>query len=276
LLAHTDYVISVVPCVRDGTLPKPCESFAETDPELHRYQVAGANTVARYAFPGTGDTHDAFFQIDVMQDFSHAVVIEGDCPVSFADVTAFVASAVGGRLLVRRKSDQPSRDRQAMDAWEAVLSRSGGLESALGALIGPGLGEFALRHAELVERERRKALTQLVELRSRPVAKHRMRWAVADAYQGVERAQLVVVNIRDDDERRTRPKPCSPRWPGSATTGRSAPKSWDLAAAESPSPPSSPTSPTPPTRGRRRHANAAAESSQRAVELRRAPPRYFP
>jgi hypothetical protein len=138
-----------------------------------------------------------------LQDFSHAVVIEGDCPVSFADVSAFVAPAAGGRLLVRRKSDQPSRQREAMDALEAVLSRPGGLESILGELIGPGLGEFALQRPKLVEQERRKALTQLADLRSRPVAKQRMRWAVADAYHGIERAQLVVVNIRDDTERDT-------------------------------------------------------------------------
>ena len=203
LLAHADHLITVVRCVRDDTLPEPCESFPETDPELHRYQVAGAHAVARYAFPGTSDAHDAFFQIDVMQDFSHAVVIEGDCPVSFADVTAFVTPATGGRLLVRRKSDQSSRDRQAIDALEMVLSRPGGLESALAALIGPGLSKFALQHPELVEQERGKALTQLAELRSRPVAKHSMLWAVADAYHGIERAQLVVVNIRDDTEKDT-------------------------------------------------------------------------
>jgi len=136
-----------------------------------------------------------------MQDFSHAVVIEGDCPVPFADVTAFVAPATGGRLLVRRKSDQPSREREAMDALEALLSQPGGLESILGRLIGPGLGEFALQQPELVEQERRKAFAQLAELRSRPVAKQRMRWAVADTYRGIERAQLVVVNIRDHTEK---------------------------------------------------------------------------
>jgi hypothetical protein len=130
-------------------------------------------------------------------------VIEGDCPISFADVTAFVTPATGGRLLIRCKSDQPSRDRQAVEALEMVLSRPGGLESALAALIGPGLSEFALQHPQLVEQERRKALTQLAELRSRPVAEHRMLWAVADAYHGIERAQLVVVNIRDDAEKDT-------------------------------------------------------------------------
>lgn len=201
MLARTDYVITLVRCVRDDTLPAPRESVAKTDPELNRYRMAGAHTVARYAFPGTSDAHDAFFQTEVMQDFSHAVVIEGDCPVSLADVSAFVAPAAGGRLLVRRESDQPSKQREAMDALEVALSRPGGLESILGELIGPGLAEFALQQPNLVEQQRRTALTQLAELRSRPAATQPMRWAVAEAYHGIERAQLVVVNIRDDTEK---------------------------------------------------------------------------
>jgi hypothetical protein len=200
LLARTDYLITAVRCVRDDTLPEPCESFGTTAAELHRYQEAGAYAPARYAFPGTSDAHDAFFQTNVMQDFSHAVVIEGDCPISFADVTAFVAPATGGQLLVRRESDQPSREREAMDAFEAVLCRPGGLESLLGELVGPGVSDFTLKLAELMEQEQQKALAHLAELRSRPATKPRMRWAVADPYRGIERAQLVVVNIRDHTE----------------------------------------------------------------------------
>jgi hypothetical protein len=201
LLAHTDYMITAVRCVRDDTLPEPCKGFAKTDPELQRYRMAGAQTVTRYTFPGTSNAHDAFFQTDVMQDFSHAVVIEGDCPVSFADVSVHVAPAAGGRLLVRRESDQLGKQREAMDSLEAALSRPGGLESMLGELIGPGMAEFALQQPKLVEQQRRKALRQLAELRSRPATKQPMRWAVAAAYHGIERAQLVVVNIRDDTEK---------------------------------------------------------------------------
>jgi hypothetical protein len=201
LLIRTDHMITAARCLRDDTLPQPSESLANTDPELLRYRTAGADTAARYAFPGTSDAPDAFFQTDLMQDFSHAVVIEGDCPVTFADVTAFVAPATGGRLLARRKSDQPSREREAMNALEAMLSQPGGLETMLGRLIGPGLGEFALQQPELVEQERRKALAQLAELRDSPVAKQRMRWAMTETYRGIERAQLVVVNIRDHSEK---------------------------------------------------------------------------
>jgi hypothetical protein len=136
-----------------------------------------------------------------MQDFSHAVVIEGDCPLPFADVNAFVAPAIGGRLLARRKSDQPSRQPEAMDALEAVLSEPGDLEALLARLITPALGEFALQQPALVEQERRKALAQLAELRSRPVAKQQMGWVMADNYRGIERAQLIVVNIRDHTEK---------------------------------------------------------------------------
>lgn len=200
LLAHTDHMIIAARCTRDDALPEPRESVAETDPELRRYLTAGAHAAARYVFPGTGDAHDAFFQTEVMQDFSHAVVIEGDCPIGFADVTAFVAPAAGGRLLVRRKSDEPSREKAAMDVLEAVLSRPGGLEAILGRLISPALGEFARQQPALVEQERGKALAELAELRSKPVPRHRVRWAVADTYRGIERAQLVIVNIRDEAE----------------------------------------------------------------------------
>jgi hypothetical protein len=200
LLAHTDHMIIAARFARDDTLPEPRESVAETDPELRRYLAAGAHAAARYVFPGTGDVHDAFFQTDMMQDFSHAVVIEGDCPIGFADVTAFVAPATGGRLLVRCKSDEPSREKAAMDVLEAVLSRPGGLEAILDRLISPALGEFARQQPALVEQERGKALAELAELRSKPVPRHRMRWAVADTYRGIERAQLVIVNIRDEAE----------------------------------------------------------------------------
>jgi hypothetical protein len=201
LLSRTDHMIIAVRCVRDDTLPEPRESRTPTDPELRRYEAAGATTTARYTFPGTSDAHDALFQTEVMQEYSHAVVFEGDGPTDFADVSVFVAPAAGGRLLVRRKSDEPSKEKAAIDALEAVLSQPGGLEAILGRLINPIVGELARQQPELVEQQRRRALAELAELRSRPVARHRMRWAVADAYRGIERAQLVVVNIRDDVER---------------------------------------------------------------------------
>lgn len=203
LFARPEHMIIAVRCVRDDTLPEPRESRVATDPELHRYRVAGAYAPARYAFPGTSDAHDAFFETDVMLGYSHAVVIEGDCPVSFTDMTAFVAPATGGQLLVRRESDQPSRDREAIDAFEAVLNQPGGLEALLSKAVGSAVGEFTSKLPELMEQQRQKALAQLTELRTRPATKPQVRWAVADPYRGIERARLVVVNIRDRTEQDT-------------------------------------------------------------------------
>jgi hypothetical protein len=197
LLDRADHMVITTRCTRDDTLPAPREDRTGSDPELRRYAGAGAAATARYAFPATRDAHDAFFRTGFMQDYSEAVVIEGDSPLEFADVSVFVTPATAGRLLVRRKSDQPHK----VDALEAILSAPGGLEAMLGRLVGPQVGEFARRQPELVEQERRKALAELTKLRSKPVPQRRMRWALADPYQGVERAQLVVVNIRDDAER---------------------------------------------------------------------------
>jgi hypothetical protein len=187
--------------VRDDSLRQPRESLSKTDPELCRYRAAGAHAAHRYVFPGGDDAHNAFFEASLMENFSHAVVLEGDNPVGFVDVAAYVAPVTAGRLLVRRKSDEPSRERAAMDALEAAIRQPGGLEFLLGRLISGRVAEVAMQHPELVEQERRKALTELNELRSKPVPRNRMRWAIADTYRGIERAQLVVVNIRDESER---------------------------------------------------------------------------
>jgi hypothetical protein len=201
LLAHADDMISVARCVRDDGLAAPRESLddpAGEPSELSRYRAAGAHAAVRYSFPGGDD--DTFFHSDLMQDYSHAVVMEGDRPVNVADLTVFVVPATAGRLLVRRRSDQRRRDRPALDAMTAVLGQPGGMEAVLGHLLGPGLGDLAGKHPELVEQERRKAFGRLTELRQAPPAKAHMRWAVAAPYRGIESAQLVVINVRHESD----------------------------------------------------------------------------
>jgi hypothetical protein len=147
LLAHADDMISVARCVRDDGLAAARESLddpAGEASELSRYRAAGAHAAVRYSFPGGND--DAFFNSNLMQDFSHAVVMEGDRPVNVADLTVFVVPATAGRLLVRRKSDQERRDRQALDAMTVVLGQPGGMEAVLGHLLGPGLGALVGKH----------------------------------------------------------------------------------------------------------------------------------
>jgi molybdopterin-guanine dinucleotide biosynthesis protein len=201
LLSRDDHMIAAVRCVRDDSSAEPSETPANDDHELGRYVTAGASATARYTFPGGRDAHDAFFLADVMQDYSHAVVMEGDRPTEFADLTAFVAPATAGRVLVRRKSDEPSTEKAALDALTAALSQPSGLEEFLTRLVGPAVGQAAREMPELLEQQRLAALADLTEVRSRPTPKHRMRWTLADPYRGIEHAQLVVVNVRTDAER---------------------------------------------------------------------------
>ena len=107
VLAHSDAnMIMAVRCRRDDSLSEPREGRPRTDPELRRYPAAGACAAAQYSFPGGDDAQDAFFMAGFMEDYSEAVLLEGDNPVGFVDVTVYVAQASGGRLLVRGKRDR--------------------------------------------------------------------------------------------------------------------------------------------------------------------------
>ena len=65
---------------RDPKLRKERESSPKKDGELRRYREAGASDVAVYRFPEPST--DAFFMTAVMQNYSTAVLIEGDRPLS--------------------------------------------------------------------------------------------------------------------------------------------------------------------------------------------------
>lgn len=63
-------------------------------PELRRYRAAGARGASRYHFPRHDVDTDAFFMTESMSDYAQGVVIEGDRPVEYVDLTVFVASPV--------------------------------------------------------------------------------------------------------------------------------------------------------------------------------------
>ena len=66
------------------------ESSPKTHPQLRRYRKAGASAVALYRF--AAPSMDEFFMSEVMQNYSEAVFIEGDCPIDCVDLTVFVTS----------------------------------------------------------------------------------------------------------------------------------------------------------------------------------------
>jgi hypothetical protein len=172
-------------------------------PELRRYRDAGASGAARFTFPNLRDAHDAFFESDLMADYSEAAILEGDNPLEFVDLAIFVVPPLpaGTLLLVRRRRDRAREARKKVDDLEKMV---GGPEEAvkfLEQIGGASLAEFARQHPSVQERIQLDLFAGIARLREAPPPKAADHWTVAETYQGIERAQLVVVNVRDSSER---------------------------------------------------------------------------
>ena len=120
------------------------ESDPTADPELRRYRNAGAEATAVYRFPPEPADPLRFFESRFMQEYSRAVVLEGDCPVEFVDLEVFVAPppAPGQTLLGRihvsaaeasaARAATLTRIIQAEAGWRSMGAPAGG-RRALGA-----------------------------------------------------------------------------------------------------------------------------------------------
>jgi hypothetical protein len=67
-------------------------------------------------------------------------------------------------------------------------------------MAGAPLPAFDRERPELLERIRADLLARIVQARRAPPAEPTEHWAIAEGYQGIERAQLVVVNVHGTDE----------------------------------------------------------------------------
>jgi hypothetical protein len=189
-------------CVCDDSLKRSRETTPKTGPELRRYRDAGASGVAIFTFPRS-DGHDAFFETDLMSDYSEAVVIEGDSPLEFADLHVFIAPPLpdGKTLLVRRRRDLAREGRDKVDALERLLRQRDGAAELLGQMVGSPLASFARRSPWLLEKMRRDLLAGIATGRHAPPPRPTQHWGLAAGYEGIEHAQLVVINVRGDRER---------------------------------------------------------------------------
>jgi hypothetical protein len=67
--------------------------------------------------------------------------------------------------------------------------------------MGLPLGDFARSNPRLTEDVRSRMLEGIAQVRGAPPPRPVDHWAVSERFQGIERAGLVVVNLRDPDER---------------------------------------------------------------------------
>lgn len=190
-------------CVRDDSLRQARETTPKSHPEIRRYREAGATGAALFTFPESASGSDAFFLTHLMEDYSKAVLLEGDNPLGFVDLAVFVAPplSIGASLLVRHKRDRAEEERAKADAMERLLREPDGVAQLLGQMVGAPLAELARKSPKLAEDTRTRFLEAVAQARSAPPPKPTEHWAIADGYEGIERAQLVVINARDDGER---------------------------------------------------------------------------
>lgn len=199
-----DANVALAICVRaerDAKRHKEQESAPKTHPELRRYLDAGASAAALYRF--AAPSTDVFFSSTFMQNYSEAVFIEGDCPTDYVDLSVFVAPvpAKGRSLLRRVVRDRTASHQASIDQLAQALESPEALVRLLGAGLGESLVAMALKQPQILDDLRRTMTSKLSEARRAPPPAPTEHWALEDVYAGIERAQLVVVNVRSDAER---------------------------------------------------------------------------
>ena len=200
LLRAYDGPVLVARCSRDDSLRKSKDASPRRGhPELQRYRKAGAEGTAVFSFLGEDFDSDAFYMSDLMQEHSHAVVLEGDSPLGFPDLRVFVAPALtrGRRLLVRRKRDRAAAARAEADALERLLRQPDGMEQFVTGMLGERVTEFARRNPTMLDETRTNLLAGIERVRGARPPKPTVHWAIAEGYAGIEHAQVVVVNVRE-------------------------------------------------------------------------------
>jgi hypothetical protein len=171
---------------------------------MRRYRAAGATEAGRFTFPSDRDSADDFFRSRLMTAASDIVVLEGDSPLRGADLRVFVAPppAAGQALLVRERRDRAAQLRAQADAMQRLLAEPDGAARLLEQLVGGPVVAFARDQPELLEQARLSLLAGIDRARAAPPPTPTEHWAVAAGYAGIEHAQLVVLNAREDAERR--------------------------------------------------------------------------
>jgi hypothetical protein len=178
------------------------ETSPRGDVELRRYRRAGATGAAVFSFPPNGASLDDFFETDLMQDYSEAVVIEGDAPPRFGEVIVYVAPPLAreASLFVRVQRDRAAEERAKVAALRGLLRRRDGMKRFVAEVLGPAFVSVASGRPSLLD-DARGALTAALEQADRvPPLAHTEHWAIHPGYDGIEHAGVVVVNLRRDDD----------------------------------------------------------------------------
>ncbi|MCP3915308.1 MAG: hypothetical protein GY711_07115 [bacterium] len=163
LESNRSRLLAVARCEACCDRERPAESNAKRDAELARYREAGASSAARYRFPAGEFAHDDFYSTEFMADYSEGILLEGDAPLEYVDLAVHVMRPLPGKQKLLRRAVA----RGPNPTWEMT----GDLARMLAALL------------------------------QGPSGKRGRHWTLADEHSGLELAQVVVINVRDERER---------------------------------------------------------------------------
>jgi RecA/RadA recombinase len=207
LLGKLGHSVAAARCIRDDGLREPKESAPKGHPELKAYRAAGADPVALYRFPASHADWDAFWATDLMSRYFDAVLLEGDLPMEWVDLAVYVALPLPDRepLLMRTWTD-PARERAAeMAALEEVLSDREEMGPRYTALSGLPYSLLFGNDTKALDALEKQLTEVLANLRRAPLPDPTERWALAEDYEGIQNAQVVVINVCDGGQKGAEP-----------------------------------------------------------------------
>lgn len=183
---------------KDAKLKACRESAPKGHAELRRYRAAGALEASLWRFPRRDA--EEFFTTRVMDEYSEVVYVEGDDPTGVADLAVFVAPPLPEGLSFLVREDREGRLRRTRET-PLALERLGDEEvvELFGTLMGEPIASLLRERPGLMDGIRRKASTRPVP-KSGATPRPADRWTLAPGYDGLPRAQLVVVNVRSGAE----------------------------------------------------------------------------
>jgi hypothetical protein len=194
-------LIAAVRCERDERLDSFEENAGKNHPEIRRYLQAGTSDVTHIRFPKPDA--DEFYSTDLMMSYFRAALIEGDWPLDVRpDLNVYVTQALpeGKRLLNRIRIDSAAEQAESIERLGAALEQPEGWKMWLGPLMAE-LGIWDLSAGpEIQEQLREKMKIHLEEERLKPPPPDEWKWRLAPECPGIEYAQVVVINIRNEDE----------------------------------------------------------------------------
>ncbi len=203
LLRSSGKLLLAVRCCQEERLRQPRESAPRRNREFQRYLAAGACHAAVYRFPPSHADLDSFFMTDFMMDYSQAILIEGDRPFQYLDLSVYVTPPPPpGESLLRRMMRDHARQRAAgAEALERMVQTPEGLEKLLEAEFGGGVIASLNPDKKWLEPLCKEVLEVIEQTLQAPPPKPTEHWALSEGFQGIEQAQVVVINVRNAPQR---------------------------------------------------------------------------